>query len=89
MSLVTGLFAFRMKAQGAEHPLIAEIKEPGIKSEHLVRLIRGEWANLIAPAISQNRVECLGWKKVEEIPAGWRSNRPAGAEPFLLWQPPA
>jgi hypothetical protein len=87
MSLVTGLFTFRMKAQGIEHPLIAEIKEPGIKAEHVVRIIRGGWGNLVAPGVSQNRIECLGWSAASEIPAGWQRTKPMSAEPVVLWRP--
>lgn len=87
MSPVTGLFSFKMKAQGAEHSVIAEIKRPGIEAEHVVRIVRGEWRNLIAPDVSQNRIECLGWNAASEIPAGWRRTKPMSAEPVVLWRP--
>ncbi|MEO5717613.1 MAG: hypothetical protein ABIR29_03470 [Chthoniobacterales bacterium] len=87
MHEVTGLFAFQMKVNGESRPAIAEITAPGIPPEKVVHVVRGEWANLVVPGVSQNRIECLGWEKVEAAPAGWRPFKKTGAHPLIVWRP--
>ena len=86
MKCVTGLFSFQMKVNGETRPAIAEIIEPGIAPEKVVHVIRGEWANLVVPGVSQNRIECLGWEKVESAPEGWKPAKKTGANPVIVWR---
>lgn len=83
---ITGLFAFQMKVNGAPRPAIAEIIEPGIPLEKVVHAVRGEWANLVVPGVSQNRIECLGWETVAAVPAGWKPVKGMGANPVIVWR---
>ena len=86
MNGITGLFSFQMKVNGEARPAIAEIVEPGIAREKVVHVVRGEWANLVVPGVSQNRIECLGWEKVESAPAGWKPAKKTGANPVIVWR---
>ncbi len=86
MSRVTGLFVFKMKLNGEEHPTTVEIRAPGILSQEVMRLVRGEWANLIAPSASQNRIECLGWEPIEAAPSGAKPVKAIGPEPIFFWR---
>ena len=87
MSQVTGLFSFQMKVNGEPRPALAEIIRPGIPKEKVVHVVRGEWANVIVPGVSQNRIECRGWEPVGAAPAGWRRAKASGANPVILWRP--
>lgn len=86
MSRVTGLFAFKMKVEGQERPATVEIVAPGLETQHVVHVVRGEWANLIVPGVSQNRIECLGWAPIERAPEGWKPNKPIGPHPLRIWR---
>ncbi len=87
MNWVTGVFTFKMKVGGEERPAIVEITEPGIKSEQVVHVVRGEWANLVVPGVSQNRIECLGWDRIDKPPEGWVPTKAIGPNPLVIWQP--
>ncbi len=87
MGNVIGLFAFQMKVNGEPRPAVAEIIAPGIPSEKVVHVVRGEWANVVVPGVSQNRIECLGWERVEAAPEGWRPAKAMGANPVIVWRP--
>jgi hypothetical protein len=87
VSGVTGLFAFKMKVNGEGRPAIVEITAPGIPSEKVVHVVRGEWANLVVPGISQNRIECLGWDRVEAPPDGWVATEAIGPNRMIVWRP--
>ena len=87
VSQVTGLFAFKMKVNGEPRQAVVEIIAPGISSEKVVHAVRGEWANLIVPGVSQNRIECLGWDRVETAPEGWKPTKPIGPNPVIIWRP--
>jgi hypothetical protein len=84
---VTGLFSFKMKVNGEERPAIVEITEPGIKCEQVLHVVRGEWANLVVPGVSQNRIECLGWDRIDNAPEGWEPIKPIGPNPLIIWRP--
>lgn len=86
---VTGLFTFQMKVNGEPRPALAQIIEPGLPPEKVVHVVRGEWANLVAPGVSQNRIECLGWEKAEAAPEGWVPVKKTGANPVIVWRPAA
>lgn len=86
MNEITGLFAFQMKVNGEARPALAEIVEPGIPHHKVVHVVRGEWANVVFPGISQNRIECLGWNQVEAGPTGWRPAKKTGANPVIIWR---
>ncbi|MGI8891060.1 MAG: hypothetical protein ACR2G0_09810 [Chthoniobacterales bacterium] len=86
MSRVTGLFTFKMKVKGEERPAAVEIKEPGIPSEKVVQIVRGEWARLAVPGVSQNRIECLGWERVESPPPESQPVKAIGPEPIFFWR---
>ncbi len=86
MSRVTGLFAFKMKVNGEERTAAVEILAPGIEKRSVVHIVRGEWANLLAPGVSQNRIECLGWAPAERAPEGWKPAKPIGPHPLLIWR---
>ncbi len=75
-----GLFMFRMKVNGEERPAAVEIAPPGIASEKVVQVVRGEWANLVVPGVSQNRIECLGYDRIETVPAGTEALKITGTE---------
>lgn len=75
-----------MKVQGEEQPALVEIAEPGIPSENVVHVVRGEWANLVLPGISQNRIECLGWER-SETQKGFMKTRTQGPDPVIVWRP--
>ncbi len=85
MPQVTGLFTFKMKAGGEERPVTVEIAEPGLPSERVVQLVRGEWANLCAPRLSQNRIECLGWEPASAVPEAMAPVKARGAYPMKFW----
>jgi hypothetical protein len=87
VSRVTGLFAFKMKVNGEPRRAVVQITEPGIPSEKVVHVVRGEWANLIVPGVSQNRIECLGWDRVEATPGGWVPTEAIGPNPVIVWRP--
>ena len=87
MNRVTGLFAFKMKVNGEERPAVVEIKAPGIKSEQVVHIVRGEWANLLVPDVSQNRIECLGWNRIDQVPEGLEPCKAIGPNPVVIWRP--
>ena len=87
MSAVTGLFAFKMKVNGEPRKAVVEITSPGISSEKVVHVVRGEWANLVAPGVSQNRIECLGWDSLEATPVGWKPVKAIGPNPVIVWRP--
>lgn len=87
MSRITGLFTFKMKVNGKERPAIVEITAPGIPSEKVVHVVRGEWANLVVPGVSQNRIECLGWDRAEATPEGWIPTKAIGPNPVTVWRP--
>ncbi|MEO8440470.1 MAG: hypothetical protein ABI540_09640 [Spartobacteria bacterium] len=84
---MSGFFAFKMKASGEERPAFVEITAPGIPSERVVHVVRGEWANRVVPGVSQNRIECLGWDRVEKVPDGWAALPASGADPVIVWRP--
>jgi hypothetical protein len=79
------LFAFKMKVNGEPRPAIVQIASPGLPSEKVVHVVRGEWANLAVPGVSQNRIECLGWDRVEAAPEGWRPVPAIGPYPVIIW----
>ncbi len=83
---VTGLFRFKMKVRDEERPAIVEITGPGIKSEDVVRIVRQEWANLVVPGVSQNRIECLGWERIEARSEGLQPAKAIGPNPLIFWQ---
>jgi hypothetical protein len=87
VSQVTGLFAFKMKVNGEPHRAVIEIIAPGISSEKVVHAVRGEWATLIVPGVSQNRIECLGWDRAEAAPEGWKAKKAIGPNPIIVWCP--
>ncbi len=86
MSQVTGLFTFKMKVNGEALPATVEITAPGIASEHVVRVVRGEWAALVVPRVSQNRIECLGYDRIEAAPPDQKPTRAIGPHPLLIWR---
>lgn len=86
---MTGLFIFKMRMSGVDQPAIVEISEPGIPSEKVVHVVRGEWANLVAPNVSQNRIECLGWNRTDAVPDGWKPTEAIGPNPVIVWRPGA
>ena len=88
MREVMGLFGFQMKINGEPRLAVAEIVAPGIPREKVVHVVRGEWARVVAPEVSQNRIECLGWEKVETAPEGWRPVKIRSAHPVIVWRPP-
>ena len=81
-----GLFRFKLKACGEERSTIVEITGPGIRSEYVVRVVRQEWANLVVPGTSQNRIECLGWDRIEARPDGLQPIRAIGPNPLIFWE---
>jgi hypothetical protein len=87
VSEVTGLFAFKMKVNGEPRRAVVEIIPPGIASEKVVHVVRGEWANLVAPGVSQNRIECLGWDRAEATPDSWIPTKAIGPNPVIVWRP--
>ena len=87
MSEVTGLFAFKMKVNGEPRRAVVEITAPGIPSEKVMHVVRGEWANLVVPGVSQNRIECLGWDRVEATPDDWVPTKAIGPNPVIVWRP--
>jgi hypothetical protein len=84
---VTGFFAFKMKVNGEAQSAIVEITEPGIPSENVVHVVRGEWASLVVPGVSQNRIECLGWDRTETTPDAWKPTPAIGPNPVIIWRP--
>jgi hypothetical protein len=76
-----------MKVGGEERPAIIEITDPGIRPEEVVHVVRGEWANLVVPGVSQNRIECLGWDRIDKAPDDWQSTKPIGPHPLIIWRP--
>lgn len=74
-----------MKACDEERPAIVEITDPGINSQSVVHVVRQEWANLLVPGVSQNRIECLGWERIDVRPEGLRPTRAIGPNPLLFW----
>lgn len=87
MNRVTGLFAFKMTVNGEAQSAIVEIIEPGIPSESVVHVVRGEWAGLVVPGVSQNRIECLGWTRTETTSDGWKPTPAIGPNPVIIWRP--
>jgi hypothetical protein len=63
MARITGLFDFQMKVEGTDADALVEIMEPGIEFWNVVLYVRGEWANVCAPDVSQNRIECREWDR--------------------------
>ena len=88
VAAITGVFNFKMKVKGEPRQAIIEITAPGIPSEMVVHVVRGEWANLIVPGVSQNRIECLGWDRAAAAPEGWRPLRAIGPNPIVIWRRP-
>ena len=82
-----GLFTFKMKVRGEALSAIVAISEPGIKSEEVVHAVRGEWANMVVPGVSQNRIECLGWDRIDETPEGYEPTKAIGPRPVTIWRP--
>ena len=66
MNQVTGYFRFKMKVNGEEQLATFELKAPGLPSEKVVQIVRGEWRSLVAPRVSQNRIECLGYEAAQQ-----------------------
>lgn len=87
MKTVTGLFSFQMKVNGELRPAVVEITAPGIPVQKVLHVVRGEWANSIVPGVSQNRIECLGWERIETAPDGWKQLKAKGAYPVIVWRP--
>ena len=85
---VTGLFEFKMKVNGENRPAFVEIMPPGLRSEYVGYVARLEWANLVLPGISQNRIECLGRTRVQSAPEGCVAVRAIGPNPVLIWRTP-
>ncbi|MBA3830717.1 MAG: hypothetical protein H0X34_02245 [Chthoniobacterales bacterium] len=75
-----------MNVRDEERPAIVEITGPGIKSEDVVRIVRQEWANLAVPGVSQNRIECLGWDRIEARPDGLQPTKAIGPNPLIFWR---
>lgn len=75
-----------MKVNGEARPAIAEIVAPGLAREKVVHVVRGEWANAIVPDVSQNRIECLGWERIQAAPEGWRPEKTHSANPVVVWR---
>ncbi len=84
-SLVTGLFAFRFNSRGEDRRAVIEITSPGILKEHVVRIVRAAWGSHCEKGVSQNRIECLGWERIETPPAA-RRIKAGGREPVLIWE---
>ena len=85
MARITGLFDFQMKVEGKDGDALVEIIEPGIESWQLVQHVRGEWANVCAPGVSQNRIECRGWgrsKRGCELRVAVRGQ----CAPVMIWR---
>ena len=89
MSPLTGFFHLSMRADGKELTAIAQVHLPGLPGQRLVHVIRCEWADRLVPGLSQNRIECLGWKQIEAAPAGWRPVKTRSDNPVTIWRPTA
>ena len=76
-----------MKLDGKEESAIAEIMPPGLAPERLVHTVRIAWGNALAPGMSQNRIACLGWERIEAAPEGWKPLPGHWSEPVLIWAP--
>jgi hypothetical protein len=87
MSQLTGFFRLTMRADGQELIAIGQVHPPGLASERLVHVIRCQWAELIVPGVSQNRIECLGWEPLEAAPAGWQPIKAGSSNPVTIWRP--
>jgi hypothetical protein len=85
-SQLTGFFRFDMRANGKEMPAIAQVHPPGLPREHLLHVVRCEWADRLLPGLSQNRIECLRWEAVEAPPAGWERIKAGSANPVTIWR---
>jgi hypothetical protein len=85
MARVTGLFDFKMTVEGKNADALVEIIEPGIETWEVVQLVRGEWANVCAPGVSQNRIECRGWERSERS-CGSRVPTPGQYAPVVIWR---
>ena len=81
-----GLFRFRIKKEGQEETAVAEIVPPGLPFESVVHTVRIAWGNALAPGVSQNRIECLGWELMDAPPAGWRPAVSGWSEPVVIWR---
>lgn len=84
---LTGFFRLQMRANGAESPAIAQLRPPGVAREHLVHVIRCEWADRLLPEMSQNRIECLGWESIAAPPSGWEPMKCGSSNPVTIWRP--
>jgi hypothetical protein len=89
MSQLTGFFRLSMRAEGKELTAIAQIHSPGLPGERLVHILRCEWADRLRPGLSQNRIECLGWERIEAPPADWEAIKGGSENPVTIWRPPA
>jgi hypothetical protein len=87
VNALTGFFTFKMKVNDEPRQAVIEIRPPGISSEKVVHVVRGEWANLVAPSVSQNRIECLGWNRLDASPNGWKPTKTIGPNPVIIWRP--
>ena len=85
MARLTGLFDFQMKVEGKDGEALVEIIEPGIESWKVVQHVRGEWANVCAPGVSQNRIECRGWERSKR---SCESRTPVRGQyaPVMIWR---
>ena len=85
MARITGLFDFQMKVEGEDADALVEIIEPGIESWKVVQHVRGEWANVCAPGVSQNRIECRGWERSKR---SCESRMPVRGQyaPVVIWR---
>ena len=75
-----------MKVAGKELTAIGEIVPPGIPRERVVHTVRVAWANSIFPGVSQNRIECRGWERIERVPSSWEPIASRWSEPVVIWR---
>lgn len=87
MSQVTGCFRFKMKVNGTEQLATFEIKPPGLPAEKVVQVVRGEWRNLAAPRVSQNRIECLGYQSIASPVDSSLGVKAIGPYPVVFYPP--
>jgi hypothetical protein len=85
MNSIVGLVKLRLTVNDATQTAIAEISPPGVPWERVVHSVRIAWANVLAPGVSQNRIECLGWEKIDSPPQGWKRLAGHWSEPVIIW----
>jgi hypothetical protein len=75
-----------MKVAGREETAFVEIAAPGIPSEQVVHIVRVAWANAVVPGVSQNRIECFGWQRIDKPPLAWEPVPSRFSAPVIIWR---